>query len=192
MPTVHDEIRAAGIELVAHGAHPELWAECARLARLLRERHVHTIGLAPAGADVAIPAVAIELGRAIAESGALVGVLDGLGTWPCARALIERAGPGSVPLATTRLLEGVALLTPYGSDARSSVAHLQSALLQAEGGFTHLVVDLTGFGQLGEELAACEILDGVVLVARSGRTTVRQIQRWLRDHAGLGVLLTGL
>jgi hypothetical protein len=57
-----------------------------------------------------------------------------------------------------------------------------------------LVVDLTGFDRLGEHLGACELLDGLALVARSGDTLTHDLSRAAHDlpeDRFLGVLLVG-
>jgi hypothetical protein len=88
----------------------------------------------------------------------------------------------------------LAVLTPRGAEPPAGIAFLRTALDRG-GTFFHAVADLTGLEHRGEHLAAFDILDAVVLVARAGRTRTRQVQRWLReipDPRGLGVLLTGL
>jgi hypothetical protein len=194
MRTPREQLRAAGIELAAGGDREALLLECARLARRMRERLVRAIGLAPAGDDVAVPAIAIELGHALAvTSPGPVGVVDANGSWPCARGLVEIAASDGRPLVTSWLLDNLAVLTPRVPSA--ALEQLRSALAEQATGFEDLVVDLTGFDHLGEELAAFWLFDAVVLVARCGRTTTRQIERWMRaipDERGLGVLLTGL
>lgn len=196
MRGVEEQLRAAGIALTAADERPALRLECARLARRLREQGVRTIGLAPVADDVAVPALALELGRAVADTLAgPVGVVDALGGWACARGLAEEAGAGHSLLAATWLGDNLALLTPRRPD-RGPIPGLQ--LLGAVGevaGFDHLVVDLTGLDHVGD-LGAYQLLDAVAPVARSGRTTTRQVHRWLRDFQRegriLGVLLTGL
>jgi hypothetical protein len=187
-------LRAAGLDLGASEALPALRAECARLARLLDERQVRTIGLAPAAEDVAVPAVALELGRALAARRALVAVLDAHAGWPCAAALAASATASGEHVVTTWVLEKLALLTPRSEDVTATRAPLEMLLAPAKAAFSRLIVDLTGYAELGEAVGAFELLDTVVLVARSGRTTMRQLERWShvipRDR-DLGVLLTG-
>lgn len=196
MTGVHDKLRAAGIPVTANGDPPAVRVECARMARRMRERLVQTIGLVPAGDNVAVPAVAIELGRALAETSAsAVGVVDAHGSWPCARALIENAPADGTLFGTSWLFDNLAVLTPRIFEAGAMLGQLSGAVTEHIGVFNHLVVDLTGFDHLGEQLAAFALLDAAVLVARSGRTTMRQVQRWVRDlpdDRSLGVLLTGL
>jgi hypothetical protein len=194
--SVREELGAAGIGLAADDDRSMLRVECARLARLLRKQLWHTIGLAPAGDDVAVPAIAFELGRALAGTNAgPVGVVDARGSWACARSLVDGAVPDGTLLATSWLLDNLAVLTPRSFGGTAMLAQLQRAVVEKTSVFGHLVVDLTGFDHLGEQLAAFAFLDAVFPVARSGRTTARQIQRWLRDFPegrALGVLLSGL
>lgn len=195
MPSVHEQLRAVGIALIPHDEYPELHAESARLARLLAERHVRTLGVIPADDDVALPAVALELGRAITERGALVAVVDALGRWPCSDALLQAEDRGAEPFVKSWVLENMAVLTPRMRDAPSTVALAMETTLDKTNGFNRLILDLTGFDHLGEDLAACALLDAAILVARSGRTTARRIERWYLEHPEvrcLGVLLTGL
>ncbi len=196
MPGVHERLRAAGIELAANEDQPALRAECARLARRMRERLVHRIGLLPAADDVGVPSIAIELGRALADkSASSVGVVDAHGSWACARGLTGDAPPDGTLMATSWVTDNLAVLTPRIFDAGAMLGQLHSAVVENAVGFSDLVVDLTGFDHLGDQLAAFDLLEGIALVARSGRTTTRQIQRGLRDipeWSCLGVLLTGL
>lgn len=196
MPSPHDRLRDAGIELAADGDRPVLRLECGRLARRLRERLVRTIGLAPVDDDVAVPAMAVELGRALASAGRRrVGVVDPQATWPCARGLLEIAAADGSPLAASWLLQNLAVLTPRAPRPDSALEQLRSTVLSDAAAFDDLVVDLTGFDHLGEQLGACGLLDAVAVVARSGRTAAGRVERWLRavpDGRCVGVLLTGL
>jgi len=195
MPSPLEELRAVGIDVGTEDARLVLRAECMRLARRVRERRARLVGLAPAGDDVAVPAIAIELGRALAATGiTAVGVVDAHGSWPCARRLTASAAAGADLLATSWLFPNVAVLTPRAPRPGDALERLHGALVRETASFGELVVDLTGFDHRGEHVAAFELLDAVALVARCGRTTARQIQRRLRDvpdRRDLGVLLTG-
>ena len=155
---------------------------------------MRTLGLFPASDDVAVPAAAIALGRALAQASRQpAGVVDALGTWPCARALAGRDSPDGAPLCTSWIDAGLALVTPRALDPVDAVS-LMIAVMERVETFDHLVFDLTGLDHVGEHIAAFDLLDAVVLIARCGRTTTRQVQRWLREipgGSGLGVLLTG-
>jgi hypothetical protein len=195
MTRIHEERRATALGLSSREEHPALRVECARMARLLAERLVHTVGLAPAADDVAVPPIAIELGRALADKSALIGVVDAQGSWMDARLRVEGAPSDGTPTATTWLLDNLGVLTPPTTGTDSLLSRLRRIVLETRATFTHLVIDLTGFDHAGEQIAACDLLDAVVLVARSGRTTAHQVRRWLRDlppDRNLGVLLTGV
>jgi hypothetical protein len=195
MTIVQELLRSAGIGFAAAEEHPDAHVECARMARLLRERASRAVGLVPAGDDVAVPSLAIALGRALASREAAVGVLDAAAGWPCAEALRARAVPYGTEVATSWVVENLAVLTPRAADAGELLSRLRGALVDKGAIFGHLVVDLTGFGPLGEHVGAYALMDAVALVARSGRTTTRQVERWLRDFPegrSLGVLLTGV
>jgi hypothetical protein len=191
----YEELIAAGILADDEDGRPELRAESARLVRRMRERLVHSIGLFPADDAVAVPAVALELGRALADlSEGAIAVVDAHGSWPCARSLVAGAAPDGTLLVTSRLDDNLALLTPRMFDV-GAMLQLRSVVVELAATFTHLVVDLTGFDHMGEHPAAFDLLDGVVVVARGGQTKARQVRRWLRevpDGRSLGVLLTGL
>ncbi len=192
---VLEALRAAGL-VVADGtdAAPERM-EGARVARLLREGGQRAVGLVPADDGVAVPALAILLGGVLANvSGRPVGLVDAAGSWPGAPGSRAPATTGEPLLDTSWIREGLAVLQPFGFDPGVALAPLQAALARAPADFAHLVVDLTGFDQLGLLPAAMRLLDGSLLVARCGRTTRRQVRRWLEAApAGraLGVLLTG-
>jgi hypothetical protein len=195
MARLVDALHAAGIEVVQEGsAGANL--EFARLARLVRERHAWSVGLLPVGDDVAVPGTAIELGRALAAASSRpVGVLDALGGWPRVRDLAALDALEEAPLAATWILDDVAVITPRLEEGARSLSGLRAALAEGRAAFAHIAVDLTGVDHLGEQLEAFALLDAVALVARSGRTTTRQVRRALAGVAEercLGVLLTGL
>jgi Mrp family chromosome partitioning ATPase len=195
MARLVEALHAAGIDVVQDGSDGEN-LDFARLARLVRERRARTIGLLPVGDDVAVPATAIALGRALAAaSGRRVIILDALGGWPGAPELASSDAPEDAPLAATWLLDDVAVVTPRSGDGARSLAGLRAAVNVPWAAFAHVVVDLTGVDHLGEQLEAFALLDAVALVARSGRSTTRQVRRVLAGVAEgrcLGVLLTGL
>ena len=196
MTSVQEILRDVGIGFEEACERASLRSECARMAASARARRARTLGMLPASDDVAVPAPAIALGRALAH-GSLqpVGVVDALGNWPCARVLSTHAAPDGPPMITSWVLEGLALLTPRDAGPATGLSALRTAVADPADGFDHLIFDLTGLDHLGEHLAAFDLLDAVVLVARSGRTTTRQVSRRLSEipeRRALGVLLTGL
>jgi Mrp family chromosome partitioning ATPase len=189
-----EELRARGILL--DGARPDVSIECARMAQRIRKRSVHTIGLAPASDEVAVPPIAIELGRALAAQGTSpVGVVDAHGSWASTRDRVEDVASGEALLVQRWLFEDLAVLSPRDPGAAAAFERFLGSIAHEALAFEHFVVDLTGLDHLGEDVTMCEVLDAIVVVARSGRSTSRQVQRSLRGvppGRSLGVLLTGL
>lgn len=184
------------LALVPDPAVPGLRADCAGLARRIRERSLRSVGLVPADDDVAIPRVLLHLGHALAAgSDGAVGLVDAQGTW---------AGPTSWPAADAdedgqiairrEVADHLVFMAPRVTLSASALRQLQYVLAREARSFERLLVDLTGFARLGEQLAACQLLDAVLLVARRGTTTVHSARRWMRELEGvncLGILLTG-
>jgi len=186
-------LERAGIRPLSRPQPPALRSECSRLARLLRERTVHTVGLFPMGPGAAAMPAALELGIALAEQGSVVGVVDANAGWPCARELEQGAAEDQRAAVTSWVQERVAVLTPR-SGGRGAVDRLHEILTQEAGGFTHLVLDLSGFAERGEHAVAAGLVNAWALVARCGRVRARDVRRRLADlprATGLGVLLVG-
>ncbi len=195
MLCIHDELREAGLRLMSDEECPGLSAECAALARRLRELRVRTVALVPARDDVAVPAVALHLGRALAGTSVRpVAVVDAMGSWIGPRPARTIHVESRAVLVTRWLDERLAFLSPSCVAPGAALRQLEGLLASEGATFEHLVLDLTGFHDLGQQRGACELLEAVLLVARSGATKTRWIRRRLRELAGtrcLGVLLTG-
>lgn len=191
---VYQALRARGVLPEAGHDWAGLEAECVGLVRRLHLRQARSLGLAPASDEVAVPAVALHLARALSDlTHDPVAVLDATGSWIPGPAL-----PGvpeeDAPFATLPLDEGLALLTARRTGRAGGLDCLR-ALRDEASPYAHLVVDLTGLDRSGELIAACELLDAVAVVARSGRTTAEELRERLREVPGdrlLGVLLTGI
>jgi hypothetical protein len=192
MPFLH-ELGDTAVWLSAPDGDPTLTAACAGMASRARRARARTIGLVPASDDVAVPAVAVLLARALAEvASAPAAVVDAHSSWAESFPGPGAAQEGSV--ATVAIARGLSVVAVRAEDAPNPLRRLRTAC-EAGGAFEHLVVDLTGFDHAGELLEACEALDASVLVARTGRTTRRAVARWLEELSGvpfLGVLLTGI
>jgi hypothetical protein len=185
-------LKALGISIVDDDVAPAVRAECSRIARGLDGVGVKIVGLLPATADVAVPGLAVQLGRAMVDlTGATVAVIDANVYWP---ALAKLSGEQEADGFATHWLRGsLALLTPSRAGvAGAGLPELRRAIAEGRELFAHIVVDLTGFDRLGEHLAAAELVQGVVIVARAGRTTERELLRWNEElPENLGVLLLG-
>jgi hypothetical protein len=191
-------LRLAGLDDEVGRRHDLLRAGLARLARLLKERDAGTVGLVPAGAEVAVPVVAFELARFVVELRDVpVGVVDAAGTWGCAEALAAEADADEegAPFVTAWLDGQLALLSQRRPGPPTALAHLRDILFRVPEGPDLLVVDLTGLDRRGELTAAATLLDASVVVARAGRSTAGQVRRALAavpDGRNLGVLLVGV
>jgi hypothetical protein len=186
-----DQLLEAGVRISVDVENVR--TECTRIAGVLLEREQRLVGLLPADASVAVPAVALQLARGLVEvSGSPCGIVDAGGTWP-----VTRPTAPDVPesrFGATWLLEDLALLTPYALEPGVALPRLDAALREEASVFGTLVVDLTGFERRGEHAAAIDLLDGTIVIARAGRTTEEPLRRWQREippERYLGVLLTG-
>ena len=100
--------------------------------------------------------------------------------WPAiARLAVGTSATDDESMFATRWLRGqLALLTPpRAGEAGAGVPQLARVIQHSIELFSHVIVDLTGFKKLGEHLAAIEMMDGVIVVARAGRTTENELLR---------------
>jgi hypothetical protein len=193
-----ERLRMIGIPIVSGEEDPLLWAQCMRTAQHLRDQGKRIIGLVPAGDEVAVPPLAIQLGMALVQlSGATVAYVDANIRWPAISELCKGATPsadGSL-FATHWLRGSLALLTPPGaSDAGAGVPQLRRVIEHGSELFAFVLVDLTGFDKLGEHLAAIDLVEGVIVVGRAGVTREKDMLRmaWqLPADRNLGVVLVG-
>ena len=191
-------LEALGIHVVTDEDRPEIRAECIRVARRLRHSGCKIIGLLPASSDIGVPAIGVQLGLALAEvSGATIAFVDANIRWPAISELAGDSprGPDDAAFATRWLRGSLALLTPpRAGDAGAGVPHLAGVIREGAELFAQVLVDLTGFKKLGEHLAAIEMVDGVLVIGRAGRTTEDELLRLgheLPRARTLGVLLLG-
>jgi hypothetical protein len=197
--TSEDErLRRIGIEVIDADVDPRVHTECVRIARRLRLSGRRVFGLWPSGADVAVPPLAIQLGVALVElSGATVAYVDANVRRPAVSELVAgRPRDGDETIFATRWLRGsLALLTPTeAGDAGAGVPQLRRVIERGTELFAHVLVDLTGFDQFGDHLSAVDLVEGVLLVGRAGRTREKELLRlaWqLAPEQNLGVLLVG-
>ncbi|MSP61026.1 MAG: hypothetical protein EXR72_11910 [Myxococcales bacterium] len=178
-------------------AHPEVRAECIRVARRLRLTGNRVVGLIPASDRVGVVPAAAQLGAALVEvSGAAVALLDANVRWPAICEPIAELG-GATPsvFATHWLRPSLALLTPRRTGGAGAGLPLLGRMIgESAELFAHLLVDLTGYRELGEYLGAVDLVDGVLVVARVGVTRDDDLLRM--NHAlpaakNIGVLLVG-
>lgn len=183
---------------------PHIDVDCAKLARQVRHGGRRTIGLLPAGASIGDPAdgslyaFACELAFAIGVlTHTLTVVLDpeqASGTPPADAAATFHA---HVPAPNVAVLVPSAR-APVGAKFEmvrllaQSIAPLR-APTSAGSALGHVLVDLRGCRLPGELLGATHLLDGIMVVAKSGRVDERDLDRAMRmipPHLRLGVVVT--
>ncbi len=199
-PALDDE-EAALAAIGIHVAGPQfdaLRAACTPIARRIAAEGHKIVGLVPADDRIAVPAVMIHLGLALADlTGATIAVVDANVRYPGLSAL-ARGGTTDRDdsVFATRWLRGsLALLTPpHVEHAGQVVPQLARALVDGADLFAHVLCDLTGFDLLGEHASAAACMDAVAIVGRTGRTRVGQLRHLARAMPAerfLGVLLVG-
>lgn len=177
---------------------PHIDVDCARLARQVKHSGRETIGLLPTGRDTGgesesnLHAFAVELGFAI-------GVLAHAAT-----VVFDPEQASGAPPEGDRAMfhahvpaPNVAVLAPATrapAGARFEVIRLMAQwIAPARDAFGHLLVDLRGCRLPGELLGATHLLDGIMLVGKSGRVDEQDLARSSRTippHLDLGVVLT--
>jgi hypothetical protein len=181
----------------------DVLAECLRVARRLAHARGRVLGVLPATDDLGVLSIGAHLAVALAElTGSTVAFVDANVRWPALLDAAAAAAPstlgqeGSDEAYTTRWIrESVALLAPRrGGHAAAGLPQLAALIRGSTELFDRILVDLTGFKPFGEHLAATEMMDGVVIVGRVGRTREAQLRRFqveLPAEKSLGVLLIG-
>jgi hypothetical protein len=176
----------------------ELRAACARVARRLHAERIRVVGFVPAGDQVAVPPVLIQLGIALNElTGATIAVVDANVRYPGLGALnAGKQTDSDESVFSTRWLRGsLALLSPpHVERAGEVVPQLARVLLDGSDLFAHVLVDLTGFELLGEHASAAACMDAVALVGRAHQTRERELAelaQLMPRGRFLGVLLVG-
>ena len=190
MPSQRDLADALGID-ASGDERPELGPAVGRIVALLRRGGHRSLGLLPAADDVAVPALALQIGLALARvSGTPTAVLDAQGTWPW-RSPTRRVTPA---FAVDRITDRLILLTPRTIRAVAALEVAVAAGPQEAAVAENVVVDLTGLDHTGEYIEMIARLDGTAVVARTGRTSLRQLRRALAEVVvakRLGVILLG-
>lgn len=188
-------LEALGIRL-DEAALDSLRSDVIPVARRIARAGRKIVGLLPASPDIGVPAIGVQLGLALHEvAHGTIAYVDANVRWPA----IAQIAVGTRPdddesMFATRWLRGsLALLTPPRAGAAGAgVPQLARVIQHTTELFAHILVDLTGFKKLGEHLAAIEMMDGVVVVARAGRTKedeLLKLNHELPSRHNLGVLL---
>ncbi|MFH1130920.1 MAG: hypothetical protein V1754_06265 [Pseudomonadota bacterium] len=190
-------LKRLGIQVVGPDDDPEVHAASIQIARRLLKTGQKKVGFWPAGPNVAVPPLAVQLGAAIVElTGSPVAFVDANVRWPVDLALANEQRFASDSIFATRWLCGsLAMLIPqHVGAAGAGVPQLKMMLEQSEEYFVHLLVDLTGYDSLGDHFNAIGLLDGVVVVGLAGSTTEEELltlERQIPASKSLGVVLIG-
>lgn len=195
--TGNSKLGSLGIPAVNPGDSPAAYAELFRAARQLRTLDRRAIALIPADDRVAVPPIAIQLALALSHaSDRTVNVLDANTRHPALSQLASKLEERTQRrgFITTWIAERVTVTTPPAARPGLNLAELEETLARDRQRYGFLLIDFTGFQRLGEHIRAFQIVDGVLLVARTGRTRERDLLRChadIPDDKNLGVLLLG-
>ena len=165
-----------------------------RAARKLRLADRTTVGLLPAGRTVAIPPVAVQLAFALADLGATpIELVDANTRWPGFTSLVP---PTAVPNEFSKipLSPEVSVASMPPGKRPTHLGTISQYIVKQAPTCAHLLVDLTGFDLIGEQLASHDFVDGVLIIARARTTKEGDLltaQRDLDPKRNLGVLLVG-
>ena len=189
-------MEALGIYL-DDAAATALRVDCVPVAQRIKTAGRRVVGLLPASVDIGVMAIGVQLGLALVDvANATAAYVDANVRWPAiSQIAVGTRREDDESMFATRWLRGhLALLTPpRAGEAGAGVPQLARVVQHSIEIFSHVVVDLTGFKKLGEHLAAIEMMDGVIVVARAGRTTEDELLRLgfeIPRHLQLGVLLS--
>jgi hypothetical protein len=191
-------MEALGIGYSGDAAEERLRVQCILAARRIVHAQRNIVGLLPASAKVGVPGLGVQLGLAlVAVTGAPAAFVDANVRWPAISDIAVGTRPDDdESLFATRWLRGtLALLTPPRAGAAGAGLPQLARVIQRAGElFTHLIVDLTGFEKIGEHLAAIEMMDGVIVVARAGVTREDELLNLapeLPRRSHMGVIIVG-
>jgi len=184
---VLDQLHEAGIRIAVDDE--AVRSECTRIGRQLLDGGKRIVGLLPAGERVSLPAIAIQLARALFEiDGRPVAIVDAAATWPV------RVVPDRAEFTASRIIDGLVLLTPRHADPGGMEPRLATLLRDETAGFGVWLLDLTGLARLGEHVTAMALCDAVATVARAGVTREADLAHAVAEvdaDRDLGVLLVG-
>ncbi|MCA9665019.1 MAG: hypothetical protein KC503_05500 [Myxococcales bacterium] len=183
-------------DLIDGDANPSLYAECIRIARALRDSGAKTIGFWPAAANVAVPPLAIQLAMALSQLvRAKVAFIDANVFMP-ALPVTGGADDASGSIFDIKYIhDHLALVIPkWVGEVGAGVPQLKAMIASNRERFRYMLVDLTGFDEIGDQLNAVDLLDGTVIVGLAGKTReteLLRVQFQLPEDRNLGVVLVG-
>ncbi len=189
---INDVLQMMGQSRRAVGAEELLTidSESARLARELKHTGYGTIGLLPADTHVDVLGAGEKLGRALAfVTGSLVALFD-----PERKSLPTNTTPKGI--FSSVLGSGIVCLAPGerapAGDKVRAVSQLLDFVTPERPGLRAVLVDLSGCAWPGEFASVLNLIDGVIVLGRAGKTKQGDIlarAKQLPPELLLGVLL---
>ena len=191
------KLERLGVAPVSATENPAAYAELFRAARQLRSAGLKVVGLLPADDVVAVPPLALQL--AVALSHVVVegtfAVVDANTRRPALTRLLEESEQMSRKFRTAWIAERVTVITRAASpDERLDIDAVRNVVKRDRDRYSSMLVDFSGFERYGEHPTAFDLADGVLLVARVGKSKERdllQLQAQIPEELDLGVMLVG-
>lgn len=178
----------------------EVSSDLVRFGRQLRESGHKVVAFVPATDDAPTTLVCHQLALALARmSDQAVGWVDvGANHIDAVRAQVGDAAIEDDGVFRTALVGGVRWIAPLRAAPEGTRFQLVAVLVSHAQVAVHppleyVLLDLGGFTRTGELLGTFELLDGVVIVGRTGVTDQKDLLRLYRiipEQLNLGVLLT--
>lgn len=176
---------------------PGLYAELSRAARRIRETERKVIALFPSGPKVGVPTLALQLAWVLADvAEGSVALIDANTRFPGYASLVnDRQRPQSADLVETWLSDFLMLLTPIPDRPTGlDLGPLDRIVASQREFYAHLLLDMTGFDEVGEHWGTFRLVDGVLIIGHPGATSERELRRMneaIPATKNLGVLLVG-
>jgi len=198
MPSQRQQrLASIGIEPIEPDRDPGAYAEMYRLARQIRSSRDRVLGFVPADQASPVTSLAVQLTMALADATSDKVALFDANIHDSD--LKEMHAPDDAEVdgfATCWLDERAAVIvsviqSPIGG---RSMPKIEAAIARARARFGWVLVDFSRLEALGEHRRAYDLVEGVILVARAGKTRDKVLvrrQREIPPERDLGVLLVG-
>lgn len=186
-----------GIEPIEPDRDPATYAEVYRLARQIRASDDHVLGFVPADDATPVTPLAVQLTLALSDATSeKVALFDANVHGSRLKGVHQPDDPELDGFATCWLDDRTAILvsvieSPIGGRCMPKI---EAAIARARARFRWVLVDFSGMETLGEHRRAYDLVEGIVLVARAGKTRDKALvrrQREIPPERDLGVLLVG-
>ncbi len=173
---------------------PARYVELLHIACRVRDLGLRAIGLVPASLEAHVPALGIQVAVVMADiCDGTVAYVDANPRHPAFSALLPSGIDGCCGFAELALADRLVLVTllRVPADARDLTA-VEAEILHRRDEYTCMLVDLTGYEELGELPRALAWMQGVLVVAQAGETTQADLlacHRVIPKSLALGVIL---